>query len=96
LLRAAAPAQGQWWTAMKALFSSAIFGLVPVPPKPPCDTLRDSPGGWPITTEAMSEIQANGSAVKENVNYEASHRERGEHEAVGPPHSTKSKPCGSR
>src|SRR5690242_8636755 len=41
--------------AMKAPFNSAVFGLVPVPPMPSCDRLRDSARDRPVepTTPAF-------------------------------------------
>ena len=34
--------QDERWTAMKALFGAAVFGLVAVPPMPACDALAGS------------------------------------------------------
>jgi Metallo-peptidase family M12 len=56
----AAAARGQRWTAMKALFDVAAFGLVPVPLMPACEIVGRRPGGLPMTTEDMRQAQPNG------------------------------------
>lgn len=74
---------------MKAPFNSAVFGLVPVPPMPSGDTLRQSAHGLPTTPEDMSHAQANGLDVQAKIDSGSGQSGCGDGEAAGSTLSTK-------